>query len=89
MPALSLDEETQEQVIARMTRELAHISEQCQVAHTMAQDWRRRCLMAEAQHQRLERKYRNLRKRKGLEHEADELDETPHEDEALSLPAVW
>jgi hypothetical protein len=32
---------------------------------------------------------RRLRKRKGLEHEADALDENHHGDEALSLPAVW
>jgi hypothetical protein len=37
--ALSMDEETPEQVIGRMTRELEHVSEQSRVSHRMAVYW--------------------------------------------------
>jgi hypothetical protein len=68
----------------RLRRELEHVDAQCRTAHAMAMDWRRRALKAEEDCRRWERKYRNLKRRKGVEHEADALDES--EDEALSLP---
>jgi hypothetical protein len=71
--------------LERLRRELAHVNSQCQTAHAMAMDWRRRALAAEEQSRRLERKYHNLKKRKGLEHEADALDENGDADAALSL----
>jgi hypothetical protein len=51
----------------------------------MAMDWRLRALAAEELCRRFEQKYRNLKRRKGLEHEADALDETEHADAALPL----
>jgi hypothetical protein len=84
-----LDTETPDQIVARLQREIAHVTEQCRTAHAMAMDWRQRCLTAEARNQRLERKYRNLKRRKGLEH-IDETGGAPDEtDEASTLPAVW
>jgi hypothetical protein len=41
---LHRDEDTPTQVITRLQRELAHISEQATVAHAMAMDWRQRGL---------------------------------------------
>jgi hypothetical protein len=84
-----LVEESPEQVTARLQRELAHVNEQCRTAHAMAMDWRQRCLAAEGRVQRLERKYRNLKRRKGLEH-VDETGGDPEQaDEAWPSPAVW
>jgi hypothetical protein len=81
--------ESPEQTIGRLERELAHIAEQCRTAHAMAMNWRQRCFTAEAKVQRLERKYRNLKRRKGLEH-VDETGGDPDQgDEALSIPSVW
>jgi hypothetical protein len=71
--------------IERLRHEVWHVGEQCRVAHAMAMSWRQRALVAEEQSRRLERKYRNLKRRKGLEHEAEELDESADEDAALSL----
>jgi hypothetical protein len=71
--------------INRLRHEVWHVGEQCRVAHAMAISWRQRALTAAEQSQRLERKYRNLKKRKGLEHEADALDESADADAALSL----
>jgi hypothetical protein len=59
--------ESPEQTIGRLERELAHVTEQCRTAHAMAMDWRQRSLTAEARVQRLERKYRNLKRRKRLQ----------------------
>jgi hypothetical protein len=85
----SLTTESPEQTIDHLTRELAHVSEQCRTAHAMAMDWRQRCLAAEAKVQRLEHKYRNLKRRKGLEH-IDETGGDPDQaDDAFSAPAVW
>jgi hypothetical protein len=71
--------------VSSLRRELEHVSQQAIVSHRMAMDWRRRALAAEEQCRRLERKYRNLKKREGLEHEVDELDESADADAALSL----
>jgi hypothetical protein len=87
--ALSIDQASLEQTIAHLTRELVHVNEQCRTAHAMAMDWRTRCLAAEARNQRLERKYRNLKRRKGLEHVDETGGETDRADEALSGAAVW
>jgi hypothetical protein len=83
--ALQMEPETLEVIVDRLRRELDHRDAQCKTAHAMAMDWRRRALTAEEQCRRLERKYRNLKRRKGLEHEADDLGESADEDEALSL----
>jgi hypothetical protein len=85
---LQMDAESPTQQIARLTRELAHVGEQCRLAHRMAMDWRQRALTAEEQSRRLQRKYYNLKRRKGLEHESDEPDEDLDWDEALSLSAL-
>jgi hypothetical protein len=71
--------------IERLRCEFVRVDEQSRVAHAMAMSWRQRALTAEEQSRRLERKYRNLKKRKGWEHEADELDEGADENAALSL----
>jgi hypothetical protein len=84
-----LDTETPDQTIARLERDLAHVTEQCRTAHAMAMDWRTRCLVAEERNQRLERKYRNLKRRKGLEHVDETGGETDQADEAFSIPTVW
>jgi hypothetical protein len=71
-----------------LRRELAHVNEQCPVAHAMRQDWRQRCLQAEEECRRWEAKYRNLKRRKGLEHEPDEADETSVDFNAMSRIGV-
>jgi hypothetical protein len=82
---LSMDPESPEQTIERLQREVAHVTDQCRTAHAMAMDWRQRCLDAGARCQRLERKYRNLKRRKGLEHVAEPEDATESADEELSF----
>ena len=84
-----MDTDTAAQENDRLRREIAHVNEQAVVAHHMAMDWRQRAMDAEEQYRRLERKYHNLKKRKGVEREADEPDESQDDDEALSLPQVW
>jgi hypothetical protein len=82
-------EETPDQIVASLQRELAHVIEQCRTAHAMAMDWRQRCLAAEARNQQLERKYLNLKRRKGLEHVADVGGRPDEADQAVPSPAVW
>jgi hypothetical protein len=53
---LQVEPETSEQTIARLQRELAHRNSQCQTAHSMAMDWKTRCLKAEEQCRRLQKK---------------------------------
>ena len=48
--------DTTEQTIARLIRELAHVTEQCRVAHAMAMDWKARAPVAETQVRRLQLK---------------------------------
>jgi hypothetical protein len=62
---LQMDPKTPEQEVVRLRHELAHVNEQATVAHSMAMEWRQRARAAEEQCQRLERKYYNLKKRKG------------------------
>jgi hypothetical protein len=83
-----MEPELHTQEVERLQRELTHVNDQCRTAHAMAMDWRRRCLDAEARCQRLEQKYRNLKRRKGLEHVADAGDEDESADEELSMPSV-
>jgi hypothetical protein len=71
--------------VSSLRRELDHRDAQCTTAHAMAMSWRQRALVAEEQSRRVERKYRHLKRRKGVEHEADDLDESANEDAALSL----
>jgi hypothetical protein len=85
---LALTTESPGQMITRLEREVAHVTDQCRTAHAMAMDWRQRCLDAEARCQRLEQKYRNLRRRKGLEHVAEPDDATESADETQSLPSM-
>jgi hypothetical protein len=49
-------DEPQAQMIARLTRELTHVTEQCRVAHAMAMHWKARALVAEDHVRRLHRK---------------------------------
>jgi hypothetical protein len=42
--------------LERLKWELAHVNEQCQVAHAMAMSWRQRCQAAEEKCERLQRK---------------------------------
>jgi hypothetical protein len=72
---LSLESETPAEEIGRLRREVEHINQQLQVKHLMSVDWRVRALTAEEHCRRLERKYQNLRKRKGIESEADDAEE--------------
>jgi hypothetical protein len=71
--------------VERLQRELAHVDEQCRVAHALAMSFRQRALAAEEACRRWEQKYRNLKRRKGLEHEAEALDETQDVDAVLLL----
>jgi hypothetical protein len=48
--------QTPDQIIASLTLELAHVSEQCRMAHRMALAWKARCLTCEAELRRLEKR---------------------------------
>jgi hypothetical protein len=79
---LSVDEETPTQTIARLSREIGHVSEQCKVSHAMAMHWKARCLQAEEQYRRLQKQLQR-KESKGSSANgplADEMD-----DAALSL----
>jgi hypothetical protein len=52
---LSLDPETPEQAVARLTLELQHVDEQCRTAHAIAQGWKARYLACESERARLEK----------------------------------
>jgi hypothetical protein len=54
--ALSMAQESPEQIIVRLERELVHVTEQCRVAHNMAMHWKERCLASEERCQYLEQK---------------------------------
>jgi len=81
-----MEAETPELEMTRLRRELAHVGEQCQVAHAMAMDWRKRALKAEEQCQRLQAKYDKLRRRKGAGH--DVAPDGDHRGEEMPLPQV-
>jgi hypothetical protein len=79
--ALSMDEEAPAQTIARLQRELDHVSEQARVSHAMAMSWRARALAAEEQVRRLETRLR----RKETQDAPPEPMPDESGDEALSL----
>lgn len=54
--SLATGDESPAQMIARLTRELQHVTEQCRVAHVMAMHWKARVLVAEDQVRRLQPK---------------------------------
>jgi hypothetical protein len=61
--ALSLDEESPEQVIRRLTRELEHVTQQCRVSHRMALFHQREWEKAEQLRARAERALKTWRKK--------------------------
>jgi hypothetical protein len=83
---LSMADEVPAQTIARLQRELAHVSEQARVSHAMAMRWRGRALAAEAQCRRLQHR---LQRKEAKEAPTPELLPDESGAEALSLSDVW
>jgi hypothetical protein len=81
--ALSMDEEAPAQTIARLQREIEHISEQARVSHAMAMSWRGRALPAEEQCRRLQHR---LQRKEAKDAPTPEPLTDEIGDEALSLP---
>jgi hypothetical protein len=53
---VSIDLDTPCDELASLRRELAHVSEQCSITHTMAVNWKQRALAAEKQCEQLQQK---------------------------------
>jgi hypothetical protein len=85
---LSMERETTTEELVSLRRELAHVSEQCRVAHSMAMEWRQRCLASEEHCRRLQKKLDRKRDHKNAGTDTS-TEEDIQTDEALSLPAVW